>query len=584
MRAILRRAIGAIAVAGVLSAAGAVAAEVRGLVVGIDDYAHLSKLEGAVNDARDVADALRGVGAGDVTVLLDRAATREAVMRSWNEAIARSAPGDVLVFHYAGHGGQSPERVKGSEPTGMDSVLLLAGFAATKPGNRERIVDDEVHTMLKQATDARLTVLFVTDSCHSGTMTRGFDSRLPQGKVRAATYGPITDDALPPADRGAAFGKIEDLPNVLSLGAVQDHELAPEILIDGKVRGALSWSLARGIRGKADLNADGGITDEEMHAFVQESVRIVMQGKQHPSIQRTRAVSLPLGLIALVRPLVGGGQAAAKLPSKEQPPPPAETAKADVDPGALPVLTLRPINVDRAAVEAWARGAKADGITPVVGDGAADLIWDVARGEVLNGLGDLVAYVGAGAHRAGDPTRAFGRTGPADAAPAPAAVQAAAEALHKDWPEVRGVADKWRLVAALRDRASGGGLRMSLAPGDRYHRRGERVTVTVTGMRHANFALLDLTSDGSVIVLYPQPAEERTPHPKDRPFAVKLEVEPPFGADHFLAISTDAPLAGMLDALRQTKGRPAALELARLIAGPELQIGLHGVYTAPGGP
>ncbi|HEX9906528.1 MAG TPA: caspase family protein, partial [Propylenella sp.] len=97
----------AAAVGGLLFAALLAApagAAVHALVVGINAYDGPPKLLGAVNDAHDVSAALKASGAGIVTTLLDGAATRERVFAEWQSLVANSAPGDLLVFHFAGHG------------------------------------------------------------------------------------------------------------------------------------------------------------------------------------------------------------------------------------------------------------------------------------------------------------------------------------------------------------------------------------------------------------------------------------------------------------------------------------------------
>ena len=66
----------------ILAAAPAMAERTLALVIGIDAYQSIPPLAGAVNDARDIADALMGMGA-ETTLLLDGAATRQAVMAAW---------------------------------------------------------------------------------------------------------------------------------------------------------------------------------------------------------------------------------------------------------------------------------------------------------------------------------------------------------------------------------------------------------------------------------------------------------------------------------------------------------------------
>src|SRR5579862_576792 len=101
----------------------------RALLVGIDHYSASSAssqawphaagapaqrlvpdLEGAVNDVKDMHDMLLtryGFAEADVHVLIDRAATRAAVLDAIDrDLIAPAGAGDVIFFHWSGHGSQ----------------------------------------------------------------------------------------------------------------------------------------------------------------------------------------------------------------------------------------------------------------------------------------------------------------------------------------------------------------------------------------------------------------------------------------------------------------------------------------------
>ncbi len=273
----------------------------RALVVGVDAYQHVSPLKGAVNDARDIAETLTAAGVTDLTTLYDADASRQAILSSWQDLISRADADDVLVLSYAGHGAQEPEWVKGSEEDGMDEVFLLAGFDIAAPGNGERLRDDDIAAMLRAAGGR--SVLVLADSCHSGTMTRSVDPRITRLGTRLVGLPPFENDALrsqplPPMLAGNAqqTGDVQDLPNVIYVGATVDGQVIPELLIAGEPRGALSWAFARGVEGRADLDRDGGISMEELNLFLKETVRVATEGRQSPSLTMSgdsRAAVLP---------------------------------------------------------------------------------------------------------------------------------------------------------------------------------------------------------------------------------------------------------------------------------------------------
>lgn len=80
----------------------------RALVIGIDQYAHTSPLEYAVNDANEFRQTLidsLGFKADDITYLVNEAATRQAILK----AFLRFSQEDIdvderLIVFYAGHG------------------------------------------------------------------------------------------------------------------------------------------------------------------------------------------------------------------------------------------------------------------------------------------------------------------------------------------------------------------------------------------------------------------------------------------------------------------------------------------------
>lgn len=508
--------------------AGAARAGTAALVIGIDAYRSLPPLQGAVNDARDIAGALTAAGAGPVRLLLDGDATRQSILTAWEALIAGTSADATLVLSYAGHGGQEPERAPGSEDGGMDEVLLLAGFAPAGAGTAERITDGELALMLKAAAPRR--VIVVADACHSGTMTRPFDPRGGRLGTRAAAYGPIVDDALPPPSPAARAAEREEQPNVILFAAVRENELAPEVMIGGQPRGALSWAFARAIRGGADRDGDGVLSKAELESFVRETVRMTLEGRQHPQVQ----------------PAGRGGEALLRVPST----PAAPFA-------GLPDAAPLPLRIMAADGDGARRLAEAlSGITPVTGDTPAALTWDQSRGEVVSGTGDVVAAV------AGSPDD-------------PAVVR-----------RLQQIVDRWSLVERAKAAAGPRPLGLSLVPGDGVHHQGDRVTLSVAGNQGRFFTLLNLGSDGTVNFLYPRaggPDSDPPAIPRDGPYRLPFTVQPPYGADHFIAITTTEPLPALHRDLLALDGRSAAARVAPLLsrhlAGRTVELGVHGVYT-----
>jgi uncharacterized caspase-like protein len=99
------------------------------LVIGVDSYDSIPGLSGAVNDARDIADALTGIGAQTV-LLTDHDASREAIIAEWTRLAEQAQPGDRLIVTYAGHGSNEAEAIAGEEVDGRDENWLLCRLFA----------------------------------------------------------------------------------------------------------------------------------------------------------------------------------------------------------------------------------------------------------------------------------------------------------------------------------------------------------------------------------------------------------------------------------------------------------------------
>ena len=516
---------------------------VRGLVIGIDDYAPrplgAGKLEGAVNDARDIREALTGIGVEDLTVLLDGDANRDRIVTEWRGLLERAEPGDTLVLTYAGHGSQEPERVPGTERDGKDEVLILGGFRSTGRGTRERIFDDELNRWFLDAGRKELKVVFVADACHSGTLTRAADPRARALTYRYTEYPPITDDMLAldlpedAADTGEA-GE-DELAHVSFLAAGQEDETIPEVPVRDetgvpRMRGALSYMFARALRGEADVDRDGALRRDELWSFVRRNVRMMGEGRQTPNLLPDRRRD---EIVLRLAP-----------PSSPDPEPPSSPG-----PEPLPDHGVR-LAVLHAGAGALARVREVlAGVRIVPKEEYPDLIWDAGAREVVTGMGDVAAH------------------------------DVGLEALP-------GVVEKWKAVLAVRALSARNGLRMGIDPHDGTHRLDRLITVRIEGLAHPRLTVFSLSGNGRVHYLYPPRPYHSAEVATGRPFELKAKVTSPFGADHVVAVSASSSLDALNAALERLDGREAAGRAVTLLADAKAgargwSSGVQGLYTAP---
>jgi uncharacterized caspase-like protein len=136
------------------------------LHVGVNevDPGHYAGWDGALEACEADATSIEGIAraAGYEThFLLTRAATRQRVQDAIRDAAARLVSGDIFLVSYAGHGGQVPD-ASGDEPDSSDETWCLYDG---------ELIDDELLQLWK-AFAKGVRVLVLSDSCHSGTVTR----------------------------------------------------------------------------------------------------------------------------------------------------------------------------------------------------------------------------------------------------------------------------------------------------------------------------------------------------------------------------------------------------------------------------
>jgi hypothetical protein len=111
-------------------------------------------------DANDMAAIAKSKGMKP-TVLLTRKATRAHLLSGMRGAAKALKAGDLFFLTYSGHGGQVPD-VSGEEADKQDETWCLYDG---------QLIDDELYFELSKFA-AGVRILVLSDSCHSGTVTR----------------------------------------------------------------------------------------------------------------------------------------------------------------------------------------------------------------------------------------------------------------------------------------------------------------------------------------------------------------------------------------------------------------------------
>ena len=466
-----------------LAGAGPAHADLYGLVVGVDRYTGTSPLKGAVNDASDIADVLRAIGAKRVELLTDEQARRQPLVDAWQSILSEAGEGDTVIFSFAGHGAQEPDIEPLDEADGLDEVFLLQGFSeADDAGFADKIYDDELYDWAKEAESRGVRAILVFDTCYSGIPVRSLDPRASDANEAYSGFRFTRYSTRPTepstVDDTSKLASLDFGDNVIALGATDESLRVREQRVEGKPRGILSWAFARALEGAADKDNDQAIASDELVNYVKHTVFDQARHRQIPQFfAPTRAVRL---LTIAADPSTASGDG-----GKPSPPPTVSLFAPD---DALSGLTVE--GVEKVS-------AKAD----------ADFVWDAATGDLIDTAGDVAAFALA-----------------AEALPAALAAQ--------------------RLRRAIGGLVAGGNaLDVALEPGNKLHCAGESLVVRGASAGLAHYTAFNLPGSGEIQFLWPLSRyNDPLENPPGQKWKFETKVGEPFGSDMVVLIATDRPL------------------------------------------
>lgn len=231
----------------------------RALLVGISQY-QVSRfnLSYADNDALDYYNALiQGTNwsPDQVTLLLNGAATRDAIIAAINNVGGQLGSGDKFVFFYSGHGTRGPDVDPLDEADGLDEYIVP--HDGLPNSNARDIRDDELEIIFSGLPTRNILAVF--DSSFSGGLIK---SRMgPGGKIKYIDRGIPVD-----AGTGKSDGFFKDL-DILRGMITQTASASNESPLESSAlrNGVFTFYLVEGMAGPA---SDGPtITAQEAFSY-----------------------------------------------------------------------------------------------------------------------------------------------------------------------------------------------------------------------------------------------------------------------------------------------------------------------------
>ncbi len=227
----------------------------RALLIGIEDYESvpgLVPLKGPGNDIRLVKHILMeklDFEEQNIEVLRNKQATHTGLRKAFEGLAQKIKQGDFIYIHYCGHGSQVRDRDGDEYPREFDQTWVPYGSRRTDVMGIDAydITDDELHGWLDPIMEKTERVVFVSDCCHSGSVSRGdvLTPRAAPVDTRDYPQTSMYNNRTVKSFCGAFFKK-RPAGGIL-IGAVQDDGLAYEAPFEGETHGLFSWYWAQAL-------------------------------------------------------------------------------------------------------------------------------------------------------------------------------------------------------------------------------------------------------------------------------------------------------------------------------------------------
>jgi Caspase domain len=278
----------------------------RALLVGVNEYPNLpeySQLKGCVNDVRAMELVLTTTfefSPEHVKVLVNEEATQAAIRGAMERMVKDCDEGDVVVFHFSGHGSQMA--AEADKPRGFDESIMPYDSGRENPKFPKQVKprdirDTEIEEWLSRLSRKTPHITLIFDSCHSGSITRfGDDPEEGGTRLRWVPPDPPPAEAAPtgrkplnargPADASGSSGWLKPDARYVLLAACAAEQGAYECTHEGERYGVFTFFLTREI--EQELNgARNKITYRDIWERVVVKVNERFQ-KQTPQLEGAR--------------------------------------------------------------------------------------------------------------------------------------------------------------------------------------------------------------------------------------------------------------------------------------------------------
>ncbi|MGD8765215.1 MAG: caspase family protein [Desulfobacteraceae bacterium] len=234
------------------------------LVVGINEYQNVRNLKYAVNDARAFYSILvnqNHVPEENVILLTNQQANLRNLRRAMGTQLKkRAGQDDMVIIFFAGHGATEKD-VTSPDGDGLEKYLLPVD-AELDDIYTSALPMREIGHIFRRIKSER--IIFIADSCYSG----------------ASGGRTINVTGIRASLSDAFLDRISGGKGTVIITASGANEVSMES--DEFKHGIFTYFLLEGLKGKADVDADGLITVDELYRYVSDNVARASGQEQHP--------------------------------------------------------------------------------------------------------------------------------------------------------------------------------------------------------------------------------------------------------------------------------------------------------------
>lgn len=262
------------------------ATEKHALIIAVGDYPKKTGWSSisSVNDVPLIQGALtaQGFRENNIITLINEQATKKGILDAIQSLKSKIKKGDIVVIHYSGHGQQIFDD-NGDEADGLDEALVpydaFAKYSHNYQGENH-IRDDQLEQIINQYRNivgAKGQVLFIMDSCHSGSMTRGGLARGGMGALVPSDW--VDNQQQQEQSASGLFQATEKLAEDAAPFVMISGASASELNYEYQGQGSLSYAFAKAMGRLGD-----GFTYRQLFANILSQMQVIAP-KQNPVIE-----------------------------------------------------------------------------------------------------------------------------------------------------------------------------------------------------------------------------------------------------------------------------------------------------------